>query len=239
MSLQPTIQAEYGGLMTVNGTIRCSCILLVCVMTSASLTWTQYGVLGFRGHLIILLLGLFCGMAVVWVTILKKQWSPITAPIYALLEGFVIGDISIRLEMKYHGIVIQAIALTFVTFISLLFAYRTKLIRVTGRFNAGLAAATSGVALFYLANLVLSMLGIRAFAVFASGIPGIIVSVVVVVIAGLSLVADFGFIEQCTKSTFPNYMEWFAALGLLVTLIWSYMEILRLLSKIREAEETS
>jgi len=178
-------------------------------------------------------------LALVWITVHKKQWSPITAPTFALLEGLVMGVVSAGLEVRHPGIAIQAVVLTFAICLSLLVAYRTGLIRVTEKFNRGLVAATSGVVLFYLANFVLSLLGVRIFAVFAGGVPGILISAVIVVIAGMDLVADFDFIEQCSRSGLPKYMEWYAALGLIVTLIWLYTEILRLLSKARKAQKNA
>jgi uncharacterized YccA/Bax inhibitor family protein len=176
-------------------------------------------------------------MALVWITVWKKRWSSVTAPVYALLEGVVIGGISARLEMRFHGIAIQAVALTFATCFCLLAAYRLGVIRVTEKFKAGLSAATGGVALFYLISFALIFFGVRRFTIFAGGLPGILISLIVVWIAALNLVIDFDFIEQYAREDLPDYMEWYAALGLMVTLIWLYMEILRLLSKARKAED--
>ena len=147
------------------------------------------------------------------------------------------GDISGRLDVRYHGIAIQAVALTFATCFCLLVAYRFGLFRVSESFNAGVVAATCGVALVYLVSLMLALAGVRTFSIFGGGVPGILASVVVVILAGMNLVIDFAFVGQCAQKGLPKYMEWYTALGLIVTLIWLYTEILRLISKARSTEE--
>jgi uncharacterized YccA/Bax inhibitor family protein len=156
-----------------------------------------------------------------------------TAPIYALLEGLFLGGISAIFEAQYPGIVIQAVSLTFGTLFCLLLAYRSGIIKVTENFKLGVAAATGGIALIYLATLVLGLFGVRMPFIHESGLIGIGFSLFVVVIAALNLVLDFDFIESGAKSGAPKYMEWYAAFGLMVTLIWLYIEILRLLAKLR------
>jgi len=166
------------------------------------------------------------------VTIFKKEWAGITAPIYALVEGVFLGIISALFEQKYPGIVTQAVMLTFGTLFCLLLAYKSKLIKVTQNFRLGVIAATGAVALFYFLSLILGFFGIHIPFIHQSGPLGIGFSLVVVVIASLNLVLDFDFIEQGAQMGAPRYMEWYGAFGLLVTLIWLYLEILRLLAKL-------
>jgi uncharacterized YccA/Bax inhibitor family protein len=170
------------------------------------------------------------------VTIFKKTWAPITAPIYALLEGLLLGGISAIYDQRFHGIAIQAVSLTFGTLAILLLAYRSGLIPVTQKFRLGVVAATGGIMLFYLATIVLGFFGIHFTTINGSGPIGIVFSGFVVVIAALNLVLDFDFIESGVAGGAPKYMEWYAAFGLMVTLIWLYLEILRLLSKLRSRD---
>jgi uncharacterized YccA/Bax inhibitor family protein len=169
------------------------------------------------------------------VTIFKKEWSAITAPIYALLEGLVLGGVSAMFEMKWHGIAIQAVSLTFGTLLVMLLAYRSGLIKVTDKLRMGIVAATGGIMLFYLLQMVLGFFHVTAFAsVNGSGPLGIGFSLIVVGVAALNLVLDFDLIESGARWNAPKYMEWYSAFALMVTLIWLYLEMLRLLSKFRE-----
>ncbi|HYL69227.1 MAG TPA: Bax inhibitor-1/YccA family protein, partial [Candidatus Limnocylindria bacterium] len=161
------------------------------------------------------------------------DWAPVTAPVYALLEGLVLGSLSAMLEMRYHGIAIQAVSLTFGTLVVLLLAYRSGLIPVTDKFRLGIVAATGGIALLYFLEIILGFFGVHFATINGAGPIGIGFSVFVVIIASLNLVLDFDFIESGVRSGAPKYMEWYAAFGLMVTLIWLYFEILRLLSKLR------
>ena len=163
---------------------------------------------------------------------IQKEWSPVTAPLYALLEGLVLGGISAMFEMRYPGIAIQAVGLTFGTLFALLIAYSSGLIKVTDKFRLGVAAATGGIMLFYLAQMLLGFFGVRFLAVNGSGAIGIGFSLIVVGIAALNLVLDFDFIEQGVRYGAPKYMEWYSAFGIMVTLVWLYLEMLRLLSKL-------
>ncbi len=224
--------------MTLNGTIHRAICLLFCVIAAAVWAWNGYATSGRRSLIIAILICSLAASVLVWVAVRKKQWSGIIAPGYALLEGLALGIISRGAEARHPGIAINAVAVTFVICFCLLVAYRSGLIRVTEKFNAGLAVATIGVALFYLAGLGLSLTGVRTFSVFAGAVPGILMSVVIVIIAGMTLVSDFNFIERAVRSGLPKYMEWYAALGLTVALIWLYVEILRLLSKAEKAQES-
>jgi uncharacterized YccA/Bax inhibitor family protein len=167
------------------------------------------------------------------VTIFKPTWSPITAPMYAALQGLALGGISAFFEQRYPGIVIQAIALTFGTLAVLLMAYTTGVIKATENFKLGVASATGAVFLVYMSTMVLGFFGISVPFIHEGGLIGIIFSLVVVVIAALNLVLDFDFIETGVERGAPKFMEWYAAFGLMVTLVWLYLEILRLLAKLQ------
>lgn len=178
--------------------------------------------------------GVIGGMIAAFATIFKKEWAPVTAPIYAVLEGLFIGGISSLMELQFSGIVIQAAALTFGTLAMMLFLYQTGLIRATERFRLGVIAATGAVALVYFVSIVLSFFGVNASMIYGNGLMGIGFSLVVVGIAALNFILDFDFIETGVRYRVPKYMEWYAGFALMVTLIWLYVEFLRLLSKLRE-----
>ena len=156
-----------------------------------------------------------------------------TAPVYALLEGLVLGGLSAVLEMRYPGVAIEAVGLTFGTLFVMPLAYRSGMIRVTDKSRLGIVAATGGIAVFYLMEMVLSFFGVHFAAINGSGAIGIGFSLLVVAIAALNLVLDFDFIEKGVQFGAPKYMEWYGAFGIMVTLVWLYLEILRLLSKMR------
>ena len=180
-----------------------------------------------------LMLGVIGGFIAALVTIFKKSWAPVTAPIYALLEGLVLGGISAITEVKFPGVPMQAVGLTFGTLVALLLVYRAGIIKVTDNFRLGVIAATGGIALFYLATMIMGFFGVRFPTVFGTGPVGIAISVFVVIVAALNLVLDFDLIERGAQMGAPKYMEWYGAFALMVTLIWLYLEILRLLSKLR------
>lgn len=230
-------RAVLGDTMTLQGTVNKTGVLLICVIATAAWTWNLF----MHSHspqtvIPLAVLGGIGGLIVAMVTIFKKQWAGITAPIYALLEGLVLGSISAMLELRFPGIAIQAVSLTFGTLIVLLLAYRSGLIAVTEKFRLGVIAATGGIALFYIVEIVLGLFGVHFTAINGSGAIGIGFSIFVVIIAALNLVLDFDFIETGVRVGAPKYMEWYGAFGLMVTLIWLYFEILRLLSKIRSRE---
>ncbi len=229
--------AGYGESMTISGTVNKTGILLICTVATAAWTWNQF----LNSHTPEavapwLAIGGIGGFIVALVTIFKKTWSPITAPLYSLLEGLVLGGVSALFELRFPGIAIQAVGLTFGTLVALLLAYRSGLIRVTDKFRLGVVAATGGIMLFYLATLVLGFFGVHFTSIYGAGPIGIGFSVFVVIIAALNLVLDFDFIESGARAGAPKYMEWYAAFGLMVTLIWLYLEILRLLSKLRSRD---
>jgi uncharacterized YccA/Bax inhibitor family protein len=232
--------AQYGGVidetthMTLNGTVNKTGILLLCAMATAAFTWHAF--LQSRDPADVMpsmLIGGIGGLIFAMVTIFKKEWSPVTAPIYALLEGLVLGGLSALLELRFPGIAMQAVALTFGTLFVLLLAYRSGLIQVTQKFRMGIIAATGGIMVFYLLQMLLGFFGFHFTSINGSGFIGIGFSLIVVAVAALNLVLDFDFIEQGVHYGAPKYMEWYGAFGIMVTLVWLYLEILRLLSKLR------
>ena len=226
-------QAVSGEAMTLTGTVNKTGILLICVVATAAWSWSRFFHAPASDTLLPLVaIGGIGGFIVAMVTIFRKEWSPVTVPIYSLLEGLALGSISALFELRYPGIAMQAVGLTFATLFVLLIAYHTGLIRVTEKFKLGVVAATGGIAVFYLVQFVLGFFGVRFAAINGSGVLGIGFSVVVVIVAALNLVLDFDFIENGVSAGAPKYMEWYGAFGLIVTLVWLYLEILRLLTKL-------
>ena len=232
-------------LMTIQGTVNKSIFLLSLLVMSAgfvSITLLQTSSTGADGAMVInspwtyplMLVGAIGSLIVVLITMFKKSLSPVLAPVYALLEGLFIGAISIIMETVYPGIVLQASMITFGTLFGLLGAYKSGMIRATENFKLGVAAATMGIFLAYMANFVMGFFGASIPMIHEGGVMGILFSLFVVVIASLNLVLDFDFIENGEKQGAPKYMEWYASLGLMVTLVWLYIEVLRLLAKMRD-----
>ncbi|HWB32689.1 MAG TPA: Bax inhibitor-1/YccA family protein [Acidobacteriaceae bacterium] len=224
------------GRMTLSGTVNKTAILLLCTVATAAWTWHQFTrTRQFDDVAPLVLTGVLMGFVVAMITIFKKEWSPITAPIYSALEGLALGGLSAMTEMRYPGIGVQAVSLTFGTLFVLLFLYRTGMIKVTEKLRLGVIAATGGIAALYLIELLMGFFGggVHFAAINGSGALGIGFSIVVVAVAALNLVLDFDFIEQGVAKGAPKYMEWYGAFGIMVTLIWLYVEILRLLSKAR------
>lgn len=216
--------------MTINGTVNKSFIMLGLLVLTAAWVWGKAAAQEPVG--LYLMGGVFGGLILAIATVFKPQWSPMTAPAYAAVEGLFIGGISAIFEARYPGIVVQAVVLTFGTLFCLLVAYRSGMIRATENFKLGVAAATGGIFLVYMATMVLGFFGVSIPMIYGGGTVGILFSLFVVTIAALNLVLDFDFIEQGAERGAPKYMEWFGAFGLMVTLIWLYIEILRLLSKL-------
>jgi uncharacterized YccA/Bax inhibitor family protein len=221
--------------MTISGTVNKTGILLLCALATAAWTWNMFfHTRSPEAVMPLAVLGAIGGFVVALVTIFKKNWAPITAPVYALLEGLVLGSVSAIFEMRWPGLPIQAVSLTFGVLVVLLLAYRSGLIPVTDNLRMGIVAATGGIALFYFAEFILGFFGVHFTTINGSSPIGIGFSVVVVIVASLNLVLDFDFIERGARAGAPKYMEWYGAFGLMVTLIWLYFEMLRLLSKIRD-----
>jgi uncharacterized YccA/Bax inhibitor family protein len=234
---------QYGGMidaadrMTLSGTVNKTGILLICAMATAAWTWHLF--LQSRDASTVaplMMVGFLGGFVFALITAFKKEWSAVTAPAYALLEGLALGGFSAVLEVRYPGLPMEAVGLTFGTLIALLLAYRSGLIKVTRKFALGVAAATGGIFLFYMLEMVLGFFGIHFAAVNGAGPIGIGFSLIVVGIAALNLVLDFAFIEQGVQYGAPRYMEWYGAFGIMVTLVWLYIEILNLLAKMRSRD---
>ena len=227
-----------GERMTVSGTVNKTGVLAICVVATAAWTWNRFlnspnpdeAIASIRP---LLAVGAIGGFIVAIVTVFKRTWAPITAPIYALLEGLVLGSISAITELRLPGVPMQAVGLTFGTLVALLLVYRSGLIRVTDNFRLGVVAATGGIALFYAVTMIMGFFGVHFPSVFGAGPLGIGISIFVVIIAALNLVLDFDLIENGARAGAPKYMEWYGAFALMVTLIWLYLEILRLLSRLR------
>jgi uncharacterized YccA/Bax inhibitor family protein len=225
-------QVAIGEAMTLQSTVNKTGLLLLCVVATAAWTWGLAHSETPEAAIPWMIGGLIGGFVVALVTIFKKTWSPFTAPLYALLEGFVLGGISAVFEKTYHGIALQAVGLTLGVLFVMLLAYKTGLIRATQGFKIGVIAATGGIAVFYLVEMVLIFFFHFQFsAINGGGFWGIAFSLFVVVIAALNLVLDFDMIETGVNGGAPKYMEWYGAFGLMVTLIWLYHEMLRLLAK--------
>ena len=218
--------------MTIQGTVNKTLIMLLLVVFAASKTWSMF-ISGSSSVSFLMYGGFIGGLIFAFITIFKKTWSPYTAPIYALLEGLALGGISAYFELAYPGIVIDAVVLTFGTLFVLLMAYKSGAIKATENFKLGVVAATGGIMLLYIVNMVLGFFGSGIPLIHESGTFGILFSLFVVVIAALNLVLDFDFIEHGVEVGAPKYMEWYGAFGLMVTLIWLYLEMLRLLAKLR------
>jgi uncharacterized YccA/Bax inhibitor family protein len=234
LAAQPGSLIDVQDRMTLNGTVNKTGLLLLCSIATAAWTWHMFlPDRDITNVAPLMMLGLIGGFIVAMVTTFKKQWSPVTAPIYALLEGLVLGGLSAMLELRYPGIAIQAVSLTFGTLFVLLIAYRSGWIQVTQKFRLGIIAATGGIFVFYMLEMILGFFGVQFMSVNGNGIIGIGFSLIVVAIAALNLVLDFDFIEQGVQYGAPRYMEWYGAFGIMVTLVWLYLEILRLLSKMR------
>ena len=215
--------------MTIQGTVNKTYIALGILLLSATFTWMNPS----PG---LMIMGAIGGFIVAIVTAFKKEWAATTTPIYAALQGLFLGGISVMFERQYPGIAIQAVYLTFGTLCALLIAYTSGAIKVTENFKLGIVAATGGLFFFYLINFVLNIFGMGLTSIYGNGIIGIGFSAIVVVIAALNLVLDFDFIENGAAQGAPKYMEWYGAFGLLVTLIWLYIEILRLLAKLQSRD---
>lgn len=228
--------AEERETMTMQGVVIKTSVLLLLVLVSAAWVWTKFYQSGSSPAAIApwMIGGAIGGFVLALATAFKPAWAVITSPFYALLQGLFIGGISATFESSYPGIVVQATTLTFGTFIAMLLAYQSGFIRATENFKLGIVAATGGIALVYIASIALSFFGIKIPFISGGGWFGIGFSLFVVVIAALNFVLDFDFIEKAAKKGAPKSMEWYAGFALMVTLIWLYVEFLRLLSKLRE-----
>lgn len=221
--------AASGAVMTLSGTIARSATLLLLVILGTTFTWSQAAT---PVGQMVTIGGAIGGFIVAMVTIFKKTWAPFTSPLYALLQGLFLGGVSAIYNAQFEGIVLQAVMLTFGTLAAMLFLYQTRIIRVTNTFRAVVFGATAGILVMYLASFVMSFFGVSMTFLHDSSPMSIGISVVIVIVAALNLAMDFDLIEQGIAARAPGYMEWYCAFGLMVTLIWLYLEILRLLAKL-------
>ena len=219
-----------GATMTIMGTVHKTALGLLLLMTTALYTWNLP--LGDPRINMFMMIGVFGGFGVAILTTFKHHLAKYTVPAYALLQGLALGGISKYFEMRYPGIVNQAVMLTFGTLGALLLAYRSGLIKATENFKLGVVAATGGIFFVYLISWILGMFGVGVPMIHGNSNMSILFSIGVVIVAALNLVLDFDFIEEAAENGAPKYMEWYGAFGLLVTLVWLYLEILRLLAKL-------
>lgn len=217
--------------MSIPGTLNKVGIMLLLVIAAAAYTWKMV----LTGDPVsvnrLTMVGAIGGFVMALITAFRPQSSAITAPIYAILEGLFLGAVSAMINAMYPGIAFQAVMLTIGTLFTMLFLYRTQRIRATPRFRRGIMMATGAVFFAYLISWILSLLGMPVGFMHSGGPLGILINLVIVGIAALNLILDFDFIEKGSAMGAPKYMEWYGAFGLMVTLIWLYIEFLRLLSR--------
>lgn len=228
--------AATDGAMTVQGTINKIALLLALVIAGAVFTWAKTmsgvetgSVVGVQGWMIG---GCISAFILALIITFKKNLAPILSPVYAICEGLCLGALSAYFEVMFPGLVMRAVLLTFSVLFGMLFMYKVQIIKVTQRFRAIVLAATVGIALAYLISFILNLFGVNMGFILGGGSFGLIISLVVVAVAALNLVLDFDFIEKGTEAGLPSFFEWYGAFGLMVTLIWLYIEILRLLATI-------
>ncbi len=235
--LRESIFAEaktLGGRMSIEGVVNKTGVLISLVLLAAAWVWSRFMTAGIEAISGYMMLGVIGGFILAMIVSFRPTSARTLAWIYALMEGLFLGGISAMFEARYPGLVMQAVMLTFGVFFSLLFAYKAKIIRASAKFRMGVVAATGGIALFYFVSIILGFFHINIPFLYSASPLGIGFSVFVVIIAALNLVLDFDFIEQAAREGAPQYMEWYAAFGLVVTLVWLYIEILRLLAKLNE-----
>lgn len=222
------------GAMTVVGTVNKTALSLLILAVTAGYVWNRGVTDPYVGTFT--MAGVFGGLIVALATVFKPAWAPLTTPLYAALEGLALGGISLTFERAYPGIAGQAVFLTLGTLGALLLAYRAGIVKATEKFRMGVAAATGGILLVYLLTFVLGLFGVQVPLLHSNGLVGIGFSLFVVAIAALNLVLDFDLIETGARTGAPRYMEWYGAFALLVTLVWLYLEMLRLLAKLQSRE---
>lgn len=242
LSRRGAYAARQTDVMTVAGAVNKTILLSLLLVASAAFSWflifprgAQIDVAGAGPSSLLfpLLMGGGIGALMVGLVIsFKPRWAPGLAPVYSILEGLLLGALSASMEMRYPGIPMQASFLTMGTLLSLLLAYKSGFIQITDRFRAGVVAATGGIMIVYLLSMLLSFFGMPMNFMHDSSPMSLGISAVVLVVAAMNLLLDFDFIEQGAASRAPKYMEWYAGFGLMVTLVWLYIEFLRLLSKL-------
>jgi uncharacterized YccA/Bax inhibitor family protein len=221
----PPIVTTDGDVMTLGDTLRATGFLFLLLLIGA-----VYGWMNAESISRILLISLLALFGLLIVTMIKPRWVKVTGPLYAIAEGVLVGAISRLYETLYDGIVLQAVLATFAVFGAMLFLFATRIIKVTQRLRSTVILATVGIAIFYVASIVLSLFGVDIPYVWESGPLGIGISLLIVGVASFNLLLDFDLIENGIKQRAPGWMSWFAAFGLMVTVVWLYIEMLRLIS---------
>ncbi|MBL7849603.1 MAG: Bax inhibitor-1/YccA family protein [Cyclobacteriaceae bacterium] len=229
------VAEDEDNVMTLQGTVNKTGVLLIAVLIPALFTWNLFATtLDFGTVMPYFWTGTLGGLFLAFVIAYNMEWSPVLAPVYAILQGLCLGGLSAAINHKFPGIVMQALLLTFGICAVLLIIYKLKIIKPTENFKLIVASATGGLALYYLASFGLSFAGVELPFIHENNTGGILFSLFAVVLASMNLVVDFDFIEQGAESRAPKYMEWYGAFGLMVTIIWLYVELLRLLAKARK-----
>jgi uncharacterized YccA/Bax inhibitor family protein len=231
-----SMEATNQGVMSVRGTINKFGFLMFMVIAGAAYNWQVFEQKGAGSMQVLMMVGLFGGLIAALGIMFKPNWAGFLAPLYALLEGLFIGGISAvfnaMFAKNYPGLVMQAVGLTFGVAIAMFLLYNFRIIRATEKFKSVIIASTLGIGIFYLITLVLSMFGVNVSFMHDSSPLSIGISLFVVAIASLNLILDFDMIEQGAERGAPKFMEWYGAFGLLVTIVWLYIEMLKLLSKL-------
>lgn len=222
--------------MTLMGTVNKSFILLLLVILSATWSWSYLPTISTSASSVILTGSIVLGFIVSLICVFKPRQAFILGPMYAVLEGVFLGNISRLYNVAFDGIVVQAVLLTLSIFFVLLMLYRLKLIQATKNFRLMVVSATIGIGIVYFITFILSLFGVYIPYIHSNGTVGLIISIFVVTMAALNLVLDFDFIERGVEHGSPKYMEWYGAFGLVVTLVWLYLEVLRLLAKMRSRD---
>jgi len=229
-------EAEAQGTMSVRGAMNKFGFLLIMVIAGAAVTWHQYYSMQQQTMYILMAVGAIGGIISVLAITFKPNWSPYLAPVYGILEGFFIGGLSVivndMMSKKYPGIVLQAVGLTFGVAIAMFLLYNFRIIKATEKFKSIVIGATVGIAVFYLLTMVLRWFGVNIPFMYDSSMLGIGISIFVVAIAALNLILDFDMIEKGAEMQAPKFMEWYGAFGLMVTIIWLYVELLKLLIRL-------
>jgi uncharacterized YccA/Bax inhibitor family protein len=238
--------ASYDGEMTVSGTVNKTITLFLMMIIPAAILWLKFDVQGGEGAEGLSYAfnnglsgymwgGLIVGFIASLVMMFKQAWAPYLAPVYAAAEGLFLGAVSLVFNTMYDGIVMNAIGITLLIFVGMLLAYRSGLLRATPMFTKVIMFATMGVGLFYLITMVMGMFGVESF-YYGSSPLSIGISALIAGIAAFNFIMDFDFIEKQSAAGAPKYMEWFAGVALLMTLVWLYLEILRLLAKLQSRD---
>ncbi len=231
-----SMDASLQGTMTVKGAINKFGFMMLMLIAGAAYNWHLFEELKQDTMNVLMMVGIFGGLITAIAISFKPNWAPFLAPLYALLEGLFIGGISVIMNAafakSYPGLVMQAVGLTFGVAISMFILYNFRIIKATERFKSVIFTATLGIGIFYLLTMVLRLFGVNVNFMYDSSMLSIGISLFVVAIAALNLILDFDMIEQGAERGAPKFMEWYGAFGLMVTIVWLYIEMLKLLSKL-------